>query len=521
MPLFKTALFSVLNLLLLIIFSVWLWYQNQPVALVMPTLPDHGNMQCASYAPYYKPGQSPFIQGTHISKQQIRHDLAILAQRFDCVRTYSVGQGLDYVPEAAAEVGLDVLLGVWIGWTEAENQKELKLGIKLANQYPDVIRGLIIGNEVLLRQEQPLDKMMTYIQEANAATDVPVTYADVWEFWLRNPALESAVDYITVHVLPYWEDDPQSIEHAIPHANAVMEKLSHTFSKPLFIGETGWPSVGRHRNASAPGAVNQARYIREFLEIAQEKGWKYNLIEAFDQPWKRVLEGTVGGHWGLYDSNLQPKFSLDQAKAEREDGVMPLIWVLASIVLFSLWMSLTLGIKKASAYFHILPLAALSGLVAYWQLAYLVSACRDIWEWLALGGAALLGWITILMIPALKEDVQWAKSAMYSLVWLLTLTAMMATALIVFDGRYRDFPLSLYALPALQLGLVCTLSGISIGRLDGRYRLFALLAVIYAGLALWPEPLNQHACWWLGITLLLLACGFQNIRLARQDSSSQ
>src|SRR5438876_920503 len=25
-------------------------------------------------------------------------------------------------------------------------------------------------------------------------------------------------------------------------------------------------------------------------------------IEAYDQPWKRQLEGTVGGYWGLLDS---------------------------------------------------------------------------------------------------------------------------------------------------------------------------------------------------------------------------
>jgi hypothetical protein len=28
----------------------------------------------------------------------------------------------------------------------------------------------------------------------------PVTYADVWEFWLRNPQLADEVDFITVHM---------------------------------------------------------------------------------------------------------------------------------------------------------------------------------------------------------------------------------------------------------------------------------------------------------------------------------
>src|SRR5207302_173180 len=38
--------------------------------------------------------------------------------------------------------------------------------------------------------------------------------------------------------------------------------------------------------------------------------YRVNLIEAFDQPWKRQLEGTVGGHWGLYDAyDRRAKFS--------------------------------------------------------------------------------------------------------------------------------------------------------------------------------------------------------------------
>src|SRR3546814_2538257 len=33
---------------------------------------------------------------------------------------------------------------------------------------------------------------------------------------------------------------------------------------------------------------------------------------AFDQPWKRKLEGTVGGHWGFLDGNAQVKFAWGQ-----------------------------------------------------------------------------------------------------------------------------------------------------------------------------------------------------------------
>ena len=41
----------------------------------------------------------------------------------------------------------------------------------------------------------------------------------------------------------------------------------------------------------------------------KRENYRVNLIEAYDQPWKRQLEGTVGGHWGIYDAyRRQPKF---------------------------------------------------------------------------------------------------------------------------------------------------------------------------------------------------------------------
>ena len=342
----KLWLFGLFNLLLLALLSAWFWSHNRPVDILAPQLAWNQKLQCASYAPYYTPGSSPFVPGTHISQAQIRHDLALLAERFDCVRTYSVGQGLDYVPEAAAELDLEVLLGVWIGWTDADNDKELTRAIELAHERPEVIRALVVGNEVLLRQEQPPEKLRAYIKRAREESGVPVTYADVWEFWLKNRLLENEVDFVTAHILPYWEDEPQSIDDAVAHARSVMHRLGESFEKPILIGETGWPSAGRHRNASAPGLVNQARYIREFLQAASDNGWNYNLIEAFDQPWKRVLEGTVGGNWGLYNSDLQAKFAFSGPVAERQDGWLPLFAALGGMLLFCL---LAAGAAKGAA----------------------------------------------------------------------------------------------------------------------------------------------------------------------------
>ena len=80
--------------------------------------------------------------------------------------------------------------------------------------------------------------------------------------------------------------------------------------KEVLIGEVGWPSAGRMREGALPSPVKQARVILDDLALSKRENFNVNIIEAFDQPWKRALEGTVGGHWGLFEAATRaPKFS--------------------------------------------------------------------------------------------------------------------------------------------------------------------------------------------------------------------
>lgn len=496
--------YGLFNLCLLILLGAWFWHTNRPVSMPELQLLPGDKLQCVSYAPYYGKSQTPLLPGTRISPAQIDHDLQLLAQRFQCVRIYSVGQGLSYVPEAASRLGLKVLLGAWIGWVAADNETELKLAIKLANQYPDTVKGLVVGNEVLLRGEQTEAAMQGYLTRAKQATKVPVTYADVWEFWLKHKGLEKSVDFITVHILPYWENDPQSIKNAANHASIVMDKLAIAFTKPLFIGETGWPTAGRQRGESVPSQLNQAQYLREFINLAQSKNWQYNLIEALDQPWKRQSEGTVGGYWGLYTSDLQAKFDFSGAVAERHDGWQPLYWALAGMLVFA-GLTRYAGERRSSAIYAMTSLGALVGAAGFLQLAYLNTACRNTLEWMTLGGIALAGWLVLLSMPwllATRTHIH-AKKLLHIKLFALVIGAAIAGWLMWTDGRYRDFPLALYALPALQLSLGLPLAGIKTRTTWRPYYLLSLIVVATALACAWLEPNNLHALLWVGLTLLL------------------
>ena len=87
--------------------------------------------------------------------------------------------------------------------------------------------------------------------------------------------------------------------------------------KEVLIGETGWPSKGRMRDEALPSRINQARFLSDILDRAKHENFRVILFEAYDGPWKRQWEGTVGGYWGLFDGDasqaeIPPRSSYQQ-----------------------------------------------------------------------------------------------------------------------------------------------------------------------------------------------------------------
>ena len=219
------------------------------------------------------------------------------------MRTYSIENGLDQVPAQAAKVGLKVIQGIWLSSNRLKNLAQISAAVGLTKQFPGVITALVVGNEVLLRGEMTAADLAANIRMVKSQVAVPVTYADVWEFWLRHREIYDAVDFVTIHILPYWEDMPVRAKFAAAHVDDIRKRMAVAFpAKEILIGETGWPSAGRMREGALPSRTNQARVVSEILDLAKREGFRVNLIEAYDQPWKRQLEGTVGGYWGLIDA---------------------------------------------------------------------------------------------------------------------------------------------------------------------------------------------------------------------------
>ena len=326
--------------------AAW-WWLGAPVKLPPSPLAPGEKLYCVSYAPF-RDGQDPLVESTMIPPAQIDEDLALLSRFTDCVRTYSTENGLDQVAEIAQRYGMKVFQGLWLSNKASRNRAQIATTVALAKKFPDVIRAVIVGNEVLLRGEMSATDLGAILREVKSQITQPVTYADVWEFWLRYADLQNSVDFVTIHILPYWEDFPIPAAQAAAHVDAIRKRVAAAIpNKEIMIGETGWPSQGRMREGALPSPANQARVIEETLALGKRENFRVNVIEAFDQPWKRWLEGSTGRYWGIYDRATRgPRFTFGGAVSNHPQWA----WLaLAGIVLAALSFGAALVTAHVSA----------------------------------------------------------------------------------------------------------------------------------------------------------------------------
>jgi exo-beta-1,3-glucanase (GH17 family)/cellulose synthase/poly-beta-1,6-N-acetylglucosamine synthase-like glycosyltransferase len=242
---------------------------------------------------------------------EIDQDLQLLEGKTLAVRTYSNFGTLADVPQLAERHGINVTVGAWIDNHSDTDETELETAIELARTHINVVR-VIIGNEVVLRGDIPIEQLEKYLDKARDAIGQPVSTAEPWHVWLAHPDLAEHVDFIGVHLLPYWEG--VNVETAVDYSFAQFRRLQKAFpGKPIVIAEIGWPSRGRTRESAVATDSNEALFLRRFLKRAEKEQIVYYVMEAFDQPWKAYQEGAVGSYWGVYDVNRNPKFEFHNA----------------------------------------------------------------------------------------------------------------------------------------------------------------------------------------------------------------
>jgi cellulose synthase/poly-beta-1,6-N-acetylglucosamine synthase-like glycosyltransferase/exo-beta-1,3-glucanase (GH17 family) len=366
-----------------------------------------------SYSPYTR-SQHPDY-GDRPTPEQIRADLKILSPYTQNIRTYSATGGVELVPPIAAQLGLKVTLGIWIDKDivgpdgkvipNPRNEQEIQSAIALARRYSN-INAIVVGNETVLTGKKTVDELISIIRRVKRQSPVPVTTGETFDVWLgmtdpNKPGddpvkkaegatkLASAVDFIAAHILPYWGGIPanQAVEQTILTYNQL--RARHP-GKRIVIAEFGWPSGGYNMHAADPGRIEQATVLRDFVSRAEAYGIDYNIIEAFDQPWK-TNEGGVGMYWGMFDASRQAKFSWTGLVHDPDHWKVGL-----AAVLLGLLLSLPILARTEATFGEAITLAVAANTVgawfatvfAFWQTHYFV-----------FGAAFALGLGILLLIP--------------------------------------------------------------------------------------------------------------------------
>ena len=520
-----------------VIVLAW-WWPNRPQAGDVAMADTRFNS--VSFAPF-RAGQSP-LTGHFPTAQQAEADVALLAPRVRALRTYASLEGDYDVAALAQRHGLKLWQGIWLGSDRAQNAREIAQAIAQAHRYPDTIERVVVGNEVLLRRDLPVGELIAAIDQVRAAVKQPVTYADVWEFWRQFPEVAPHVDIVTIHLLPYWEDQPTGIDHAVEHVREVHHQMAALFpGKPIAIGETGWPSRGRWRDDAAPSVVNQAIFLRRFIALAKAEGFDYNLIEAFDQIWKYASEGTVGANWGLWTADRAAKFPMSGPVVENQEWCIDAV-VCCGLAVLLLTFGLAAGPPLAPrAQLRLGVLAAALGAALGYAWAALTPDIYDVFVCIAaIGNFSGQAALAVLMMaraagllagraPPLSRtgaDATRAVQALFrlrippleswfdDLGFVFTWTAAVLQLLLLVDPRYRDFPVPVFAVPLVAIAARALLHDLPT-RGGGREEAWAggVLALAAIASAVREGPLNRQAMVWSACALVLAAPPLLRCRL--------
>ncbi|MGD8588395.1 MAG: glycosyltransferase [Chromatiales bacterium] len=372
--------------------------------------------------PEVEPPWPEVIQGFSFSPMGIQHDpakgilptaeeidadLALLQGRTHAVRTYTVEGAQGEIPRLARKYGINVALGAWIDERLKKNEAEIDRVIEIAGENRRNVVRVIVGNEVILRKDIPPKQLIEYLDKVRKALGVPVSTAEPWHIWLKYPNLADHVDYLAIHMLPYWEGVPldKAVDYIVERVNQLKERFPN---KPIVIAEVGWPSNGRTRQGAVASLANQAVFLRRFIDRARQERYIYYVMEAFDQLWKAKNEGSVGSYWGVYNVEREPKFTFKEPIVEIPQWhTLAGISVLIAAITFSLLLidSKTLT-HRGRGFLAIIAYVAATA--AVWIVYSYIQQYLSISS-IIVGILMLLGMIGVIIV-LLVEAHEWAEA---------------------------------------------------------------------------------------------------------------
>jgi glucan 1,3-beta-glucosidase len=299
--------------------------------------------------------------------------------------------------------------------------------------------------------------------------------------------------------------------------------------KEILVGETGWPSAGRMRDAALPSRTNQARVVSEILDLAKRENFRVNLIEAYDQPWKRQLEGTAGGYWGLFDSAQRalkyppgiaisnyPRWKMQMA------GGMALSFLVFAVAWLALrrrpwtprlasWIAVGISATSAGA---LLGVATdrmfyesydLGGWL-FWGFLLAAGIASPLFCAQALMSGRSLPTFLELLGPSDYRDRSWMAVKLGLILAIATVIGADTAIGLAFDPRYKDFPFAALTMAVVPFAALSLINRPKAGFRPIAEAVFAgllVMAAVYIGCNEGSD--NWQSMWTCGIYVLLAA----------------
>lgn len=314
--------------------------------------------------------------------EQLKEDMKILsAMGIKLIRTYNTQnfpqfsrtlQAIRELKQADSDFEMVVMLGAWIQCKGAygsapdhltedleRNQKEIEKAIELANQYPDIVKIIAVGNEAMVTWQAhfvPPSVILRWVktlQEARTTGNIPptvlITTSDNWaalggqESYHSDTLLEllKQIDFVSLHTYAFHDTyyDPalkwsapneeaelpiekqaeyaveRAVQHQISQYNAVKQYLKdHDIRKEIHIGETGWASLDNSYYGDEGTCAAHEYNLKLFYDAVREWTTENNLtcfyFEAFDEPWKSDSPNGSEAHFGLFTVDGKAKYPL-------------------------------------------------------------------------------------------------------------------------------------------------------------------------------------------------------------------
>ncbi|KAH0029364.1 glycoside hydrolase, partial [Aureobasidium melanogenum] len=219
---------------------------------------------------------------------------------------------IEAIPAAKA-TQTKLLLGLWASVDADGFSKELRALDSAMSTYGqdlrDIVIGISVGSEDLYRSSvlgaskgsgagQDISVLLGYIQqvrdklEHSVLHDIPVGHVDTLDAYTNHTDSQilEAVDFIGLNIFPYFNQDGATSVDAAADSfwKAYESMLPLSLGKPVWITETGWPTVDPSKTGGAgPGIDNAARYWSKVacdLQARCINSWWYILSDPAQMP---------------------------------------------------------------------------------------------------------------------------------------------------------------------------------------------------------------------------------------------